>query len=256
MSGVAPQKPSSLFVSYSHKDKAYVDRIRVHLSPLVDWGQVDLWVDEQKIAAGDFWKEKIESALVDMKVGVAVVSADFLASEFIKQTEIPALLKAAEGGATILALILKPSLFRETALVRLQTVNTPDQPLIGVSEDEQERIYVKLAQAVGTALIRRQRDHAKETVNMNGLEGRLDFAIQNLLSVYEKYFLLALGADAPLFEFQDSYRDKEHLRRLRDLEFIEKIGDRDIGTLRRGDNLKHMFRITDKGRTYLRYLEE
>lgn len=251
-----PQQPNLLFVSYSHNDEEFVQRVKVHLTPLLDWGQVDLWVDNEKIASGDFWKEKIDAALVDMKVGVVLVSADYLASEFIKRTEIPAFLRAAEGGAKIFALILKPSLFEQTELAKLQTVNKPDQPLIGVSEDERERAFVKLAQEIMMAITRRQRKSPTGAVNVDDTRAKLDFAIQNLLSTYEKYFLMALGSDTTVFEFQDSFRDKDHLRRLRDLEFIEKIGDKDIGKLRHSDNLKQLFRVTDKGRTYLRYLEE
>ncbi len=250
-----PQEPSLLFVSYSHKDAEFVDRIRVHLTPLVDWGQVELWVDKEKIASGDFWKEKINAALVGTAMGVALISADYLASDFIKTTEIPAFLEAARKGAKIFALIVKPSLFQQTELAELQTVNDPEHPLIGADENERERVFVKLAQQIGMALLRRQRKPVTGAVNMNDQQDKLDFAIQNLLNTHEKYFLMALGADTTLFEFQDNYRDKDHLRHLRDLEFIEKIVNKNMGDLRRRDNLKQLFRITDKGRTYLRYLE-
>jgi hypothetical protein len=83
-----PQQQNLLFISYSHKDAIFLERIRVHLAPLLDWMHVDLWIDNEKIASGDIWAQKIDTALVGMKVGVALVSADYLASEFVKKKEI------------------------------------------------------------------------------------------------------------------------------------------------------------------------
>jgi hypothetical protein len=46
-----PQQPNLLFVSYSHNDEEFVQRVKVHLTPLLDWEQVDLWVDHDKLVA-------------------------------------------------------------------------------------------------------------------------------------------------------------------------------------------------------------
>lgn len=249
------QESSLLFVSYSHKDVEFVERIRIHLKPLIDLEQVELWVDKEKIAPSDFWKEKINTALARMAMGVILISADYLASDFIKTFEIPAFLEAAKKGAKIFVLIAKPSLFEQTELAQLQTVNDLAHPLIGADEKEREYVFVKLAQQIGMALLQRQRKPATGVVSMNDQQDKLDFAIQNLLNTHEKYFLMALGSDKTSFEFQNNSRDRDHLRRLRDLEFIEKIGNKNIADLKRGENLKQLLRITDKGRTYLRYLE-
>ena len=76
-----------------------------------------------------------------------MVSADFLASEFINTNEIPPLLEAArDRGALILPLIIGPSLFlRTTSIAHFQTVNDPNQPLISLPEGAQEDIFVRVA---------------------------------------------------------------------------------------------------------------
>jgi nucleoside 2-deoxyribosyltransferase len=53
---------NTVFVSYSHKDAAFLDRLRVHLRPLEKQGLMDIW-DDTKIEAGDQWKAAIEEAL-------------------------------------------------------------------------------------------------------------------------------------------------------------------------------------------------
>ena len=73
-----------------------------------------------------------------IKLAILLISTDFLASDFIDEIELPALLKASENnGATILPLILKPSLFAQhKELAEFQSVNDPKKPLSKLSEND------------------------------------------------------------------------------------------------------------------------
>ena len=79
-----------------------------------------------------------------------LVSADFLASDFIANHELPPLLAAAQDkGLTILSLIVGPSLFEHMPeLSRFQAVNDPDRPLMGLPKAEQEAELLKLANRI------------------------------------------------------------------------------------------------------------
>jgi hypothetical protein len=139
----------SAFVCYSHKDKRWLDRIQVHLKPLVREGLLDLW-DDTKIGDGAIWREEIELALSRARVAILIVSADFLASDFIANTELPRLLdKAANGGATILSVIVGPCLYTQhRELSKYQAINPPEKPLQKMSKSDAEATLVKLAKAV------------------------------------------------------------------------------------------------------------
>ena len=137
---------TKVFISYSRKDKRWLDRLRIHLRPLERDFDVDIW-DDTRIIAGSEWREEIRSALESAKVAVLLVSANFLASDFIAENELPPLLEAAEvDGASVLPLILSPCRFVATKeLSKFQAVNAPERPLAGTTKNKQEEILHKVS---------------------------------------------------------------------------------------------------------------
>jgi hypothetical protein len=140
---------TQVFISYSHKDTEWLERLQVHLKPLEREGLIERW-DDTRIKAGAKWVGEIEKALASAKVAVLLVSADFLASDFIVDNELPPLLAAAEAdGARILSVIVRPCRFTKTRdLAQYQSVNPPDKPLSKLGEAEQEEFLVKVTEAI------------------------------------------------------------------------------------------------------------
>jgi hypothetical protein len=139
----------SVFVSYSHGDREYLDRLRVHLKPLERLGMIELW-DDTRIKSGEKWRDAITSALSRAAVAILLISADFLASDFIVDNELPPLLKAAEErGTVVLPLVLTPCRFvRDLNLAAFQAINDPRRPLIALPGAEREAVYARLAERV------------------------------------------------------------------------------------------------------------
>jgi hypothetical protein len=97
-----PIARTSVFISYSHADSSWLRLLNTHLKPLTRDQKVEIWSD-QKIRKGERWRDRIHKQLAMARVGIFLVSADFLASDFIHAQELPPLLKAAEKeGATLL----------------------------------------------------------------------------------------------------------------------------------------------------------
>ncbi len=143
------EKHPSVFISYSHSDREFLDRLLVHLEPLEKEGLIDLWVDT-RLRAGDRWKKEIEKALEKSTVAILLISADFLASDFITDNELPPLLRGAEErGTRIVPLIVKPCRFtRDKSLRHFQSVNDPRQALVLLAHGEQEILYDQVASEV------------------------------------------------------------------------------------------------------------
>lgn len=146
-------KRTQVFVSYSHADSEHLLRLKVHLRPYERKGQIDLWADT-KIKSGQKWRSEIEWALDRAAVAVLLVSADFLASDFVVENELPPLLEAAQAeGVKILPVILKPCAFSPTKEIsQFQAVNPPSNPLISLGEAEREAVWVKLAEEVSESV--------------------------------------------------------------------------------------------------------
>lgn len=154
-------KPSDdklkVFISYAHSDAKVLDRLRVHLKPLEKQSRIVAWSD-QNIRAGGKWKEEIAKNIDHAAVAVLLVSADFLASDFIVDHELPPLLLKAEAdGTRIIPVIVKPCGFtRQEALSSFQALNDPKHPLLALSEMDQERLYDQIAMEIYKELSERK----------------------------------------------------------------------------------------------------
>jgi formylglycine-generating enzyme required for sulfatase activity len=162
-----PIQRDQLFISYSHVDRDWVERLQTMIRPLVRSHGLRLW-DDSQIRPGDKWRQEIEMALAAAKVALLLVSSDFLASEFVTNSELPQLLTAAEEeGLRILWVPVRPSLVRRTPIAAYQGLGDPGRPLARMDPVEQEEALVEIALAIEKALARRQ-DSPSAAVNQKG----------------------------------------------------------------------------------------
>jgi len=84
------QQPT-IFISYSHVDEKWKDRLVRQLKVLAFEKHFKVW-DDRSITAGDDWYPAIEAAINTASVAILLISEDFLTSSFILGEEIPRLL--------------------------------------------------------------------------------------------------------------------------------------------------------------------
>lgn len=137
---------AQVFISYSHKDEAWKDRLCKQLGVLVEQGLIDTW-DDRRIAVGEDWEPEIEHELKRAKAAVLMITADFLTSKFILGKEIPTVLKRRdEEGLRIFPLIVRPCPWQTVGwLKKLQCRPRDGRPLSSGSEHQIDQDLADLA---------------------------------------------------------------------------------------------------------------
>jgi hypothetical protein len=122
------------------------------LVPLKFNEQVCPWSDRD-IRAGEGWQNAIDGQLREYaKAAVLLVSPPYLASDFVRNDELPVLLKRAQdNGISVISVILRHCFFKEAlfryphpsgpqtlSLSVFQAINSPELPLSAMTLAEQD----------------------------------------------------------------------------------------------------------------------
>lgn len=146
-------KKSKIFVSYSHTNLTYLEQLTYHLKAMAFDVNIDLW-DDRRLRSSNNWNDEIIKAINEASDIILLISAAFLASEFIMRTELPlALNNAQTEGVRIHSVILSPCRFKKVkSIAALQSPNNPDKVLSGCSFHEQEQIWDRLCNDIESFL--------------------------------------------------------------------------------------------------------
>lgn len=157
-----------VFISYSHKDELWKDRLRPHLAVLERQGRIAIW-DDRQIDAGVQWHSAILDVMERCKVAICLISADYLASEFCTGKELPELLKRrAQGDLTIIPVLLRPCDWQDYHwLEELQMLPRDGKSVANDYPERWDNIFTKVANrvrdAAGTSShIHRISDHLRQ----------------------------------------------------------------------------------------------
>ncbi len=140
------------FISYSHEDKKWLDRLMVLLDPFLETGRLEIWADPY-VQTGDDWHREIERGLKRARVGVFLVSPEFAASKFIRKVELPAVLVSAEKDElTVFCVPIREmvggnepgGVIDLLGLRRFQWARPPGQPLGALPDAERHAALVRI----------------------------------------------------------------------------------------------------------------
>jgi TIR domain len=141
-----------LFISYSHKDQKWLQKLHTHLKPFERTYQIQVW-DDTRIGAGAKWREEIETALKQARVAVLLVSPHYLASDFIAYQELPKMFAAAESeGLKVIWVAVSACAYLETDIKHFQAANDPTRPLDCLKPAKLNEALVKICEAISTAV--------------------------------------------------------------------------------------------------------
>ena len=117
-----------IFVSYSHVDSAIRDKLEVHLAALKRDGVVT-WYDGD-MQAGDALDSEISRALRQSHLFVALLSPDYLASNYCWKLEYQrAMGRRARGALRVAAVVVRPCDWKATTAARFKLLPTDGKPV-------------------------------------------------------------------------------------------------------------------------------
>ncbi len=151
---------SKVFLSYSHQDEVWKERLASHLAVLAEEGLLAVW-DDRRIGAGDDWEAEIRRAMGEAHVAILLISKDFLTSPFVLGTEIPLLLqRRSKEGVRLIPIVLHSCMWKEVPwLAKLQMRPRDGTPLASFHGD---RVDKELVAITGEVLKHLQRSNSGE----------------------------------------------------------------------------------------------
>ncbi|MCP4268849.1 MAG: TIR domain-containing protein [Candidatus Brocadiaceae bacterium] len=145
-----PQRPLKIFFSYSHKDTDIMNRLSVHLAPLRRLEKIEVWTDKA-IQAGEEWDAEIEKNLRDSNIILLLVSADFVASSYIWEKEIPiAIQLEKESSVKVVPIYLRPFDFSNLEFSKNQMIpKDSEENLRAISQwENMDEAFMEIAKRI------------------------------------------------------------------------------------------------------------
>jgi hypothetical protein len=133
-----------VFISYSREDAKWRGRFAEMLKPLVRERRLEVWSDD-RLVTGYQWRPQLTEAIGRSQVALLLVSPSFLASDFIMDRELPALV---QNGVQLVPVLVRPCLWRAApVLERLQWAHDPerDGPVSDSANQERQIMAACLA---------------------------------------------------------------------------------------------------------------
>jgi len=117
------------FISYSHSDEFYLERLHVHLAQLKRDNLVDTWTD-QAIMAGGKLEDSISIALNEADIFIALLSPDYISSNYCYNKEFEkALQMQKEGELIIIPVVIEPCDWLSTPFKEFKALPKDGKPI-------------------------------------------------------------------------------------------------------------------------------
>jgi len=134
--GTDTMQKLNVFISYSHKDEAFKEALDAHLTILKRSEKINTWND-RAILAGTEWNDEIKQQLEDAHIILLLISANFLASDYIWKEELArAMERHDRGEAKVVPIFIKHCEWKGASFGRVQGLPKDAKPVGDPNNDE------------------------------------------------------------------------------------------------------------------------
>lgn len=140
-----------LFISYSHRDLRWFERVREQLAVLEYEGLIDAFEDT-RIGAGEDWYARLDQEMVEAQIALLLISASFLTSAFIRKEEIPQLFdRHGAAGMVLYPLLIRDCPWQEVSwLARLQMRPREARPIASMGAATLDKCLADVAREIAS----------------------------------------------------------------------------------------------------------
>ncbi|MDM0002839.1 toll/interleukin-1 receptor domain-containing protein [Variovorax sp. J22P240] len=118
-----------VFYSYSHRDEQFREKLATSLAPLRQKKLITEWHD-RKIAPGINWDVEISTQLESSDLVLALLSPDFLASDYCFGVEMElAFTRVKERRSMLVPILVRPCMWEESRFSALQMIPRDAKPI-------------------------------------------------------------------------------------------------------------------------------
>ncbi|WP_219904704.1 GUN4 domain-containing protein [Stenomitos frigidus] len=162
-----PNDTVEIFISYSKQDKELRDGLLSHLRPLEREGIIT-WHDRQ-ILPGTEWDDEIRARLNAADIILLLLSADFLATDYCTQVEIPeALRRHQTNDAIVMPVILRHCGWQYTPLAAIQAYPEKAKPIKSWSDIDEAYTNVVDGVYLAATEIKKRRNQQQQAEEQQG----------------------------------------------------------------------------------------
>ena len=138
--------PRRIFISYSHQNRASIDQLLLHLSPLKRRQKILTWSDTDLLPSEE-WDYKIKEELARADIILLLVSPSFLGSDYIWEVEIQkAVERHALGKAKVIPIALDYCDWEGMPFAGLHGPIKPEEPIL--SYDNQNKAWLQVVAGI------------------------------------------------------------------------------------------------------------
>src|SRR5262245_21596067 len=195
-----------LFYSYAHSDHLLCIELQKHLMALKRSGLISDWYD-RRIEPGSEWSVEIKEAMERAYIILLLVSADFLASNYINDIEVPFALKRLEtDDIKVIPVLLRKCDWSGLSFAHLQALPTGDVPVM--SWEKQDEAFADIARSLRELLYNQRKPPI--AVTRVTQERILDAAIAKFIVLDEPTDLVSMIRTTDSEGLKAILQDAEH----------------------------------------------
>lgn len=162
------------FISYSHCDGSYRQRLETQLTMLKRQGTISSWTD-RKITPGEEWGGQIDKNLEAARIIILLVSPDFLASKYCYEKEMQrAMVKHESRESIVIPILIRPCDWKSAPFSKLQVLpsEAKDVSKWANADDAWLNISDGIKDTISHAEEQSIQDENKETVELEKVNNK------------------------------------------------------------------------------------